>query len=90
MQNEVNKQEGEKLTLDQQHDLAGRLQLGDHVLERICADHVGALGLVGEKVLDLGHRAVVGADDKALLVHVQYEILAHYGQANECDVGFSA
>lgn len=33
--------------------------------------------------------AIVCADDKSMLVHVQNKILAHDGQSNQGDIGFS-
>lgn len=78
-----------QLTLDQQHDLPGALQLGDHVLERVGSNHFGVLSLIGEELLDLGHRAVVGAHHESLLVHVEYQVLAHDGQADEGNIRLS-
>lgn len=48
--------------LDQQDDPPGLLQLGHHVFQGLGSDYFGALGLVAQEVVDLGHRSVVGAD----------------------------
>jgi hypothetical protein len=34
------------------------------------ADHVGAFGLVGDEVVDLGNRAIEDGDFEAVVVHV--------------------
>jgi hypothetical protein len=39
--------------LDKEDDTAGRLELGAEVLDRLGTDNVGALGLVGEEVVNL-------------------------------------
>lgn len=49
-------------SLDQQDDPPGLLQLGHHVLQGLGSDHFGALSLVLQEVVDLGHSSVVGAD----------------------------
>ena len=38
--------------------------------------HLGALGLVLKEGVDLGHCAVEGSDDEALVVHVEDQVLA--------------
>ncbi len=64
----------------------GRLQQADHFLDGVRADDVGALGFVGEEIVHLGDGAVEGHDGEAVVVHVQNEVLAHDGQADQCDV----
>lgn len=48
--------------LNQQDDPPGLLQLGHHVFQRLGSDHLGALRLVLQEVVHLGHGSVVGAD----------------------------
>lgn len=103
--------------LDQQDDPPGRLQLGHHVLQRLGANHLGALRLILQEVVHLGHGSVVSADllerlrealseikggihfkkwdtessesssyHEAVVIHVHDEVLAHDGQANQCNV----
>ena len=62
--------------LDEHHDFAGTLELLAELLDRVGADDVGALGLVGEEVIDLGDGSVVGADGESVVVHVQDQVLA--------------
>ena len=64
----------------------GFLSLDDHFLDGMGAEHLGALGFLGEEVVHLGDGAVVGHDGEAVVVHVEDEVLAHDGQADECDV----
>ena len=49
-------------------------------------DDLGALGFLGQELVDLGDGAVVGDDGEAVVVHVEDEVLAHDGQADEGDV----
>jgi hypothetical protein len=39
-----------------------------------------------EEFIYLGSGAVVGHDSVAVVIHVQDEVLAHDGQANQCDI----
>lgn len=48
--------------LDQQDDSPGLLQLGHHVLQRLGSNHFGALRLVLQEVVHLGHGSVVSTD----------------------------
>lgn len=48
--------------LNQQDDPPGLLQLGHHVLQRLCSNHLRALRLILQEVVHLGHSAVVGTD----------------------------
>ena len=66
----------------------GFLSLATISSMRMRADDFRALGLVGEEVVHLLDRAVVGHDGEAVVVHVQDEILAHDGQTDKCDVSF--
>ena len=66
----------------------GRLSMRDHFRDGMRADDLGALGFVGEEVVHLRDGAVVGDDGEAVVVHVQNQILAHDGQADECDIAF--
>lgn len=62
--------------LDQHHDLARTLQLLAELLDRVSANNLGALGLVGQEVVNLGNGSVVGTDGEAMIVHVQDQVLA--------------
>jgi len=37
----------------------------------MCADHFCAFGFLGEKFVHFGHRAIVGDDGEAMIVHVE-------------------
>ena len=45
-----------------------------------------ALGRVVQELVHLGDRAVEGDHGKAVVVHVQNQVLAHDGQTDQCDV----
>ena len=74
--------------LDQHHHAPWRLEFGDHFFNRMRAKHLGALGFVGEEVINLVGGTVVDDDGKTVVIHVQNQILAHDGKANQCDVSF--
>ena len=52
------------------------------------AEHLGTLGLVGQEVINLVGGTVVDDDGEPVIIHVQNQILAHDGKANQCDVSF--
>ena len=72
--------------LDQQHHAARLLEAPHQLLDRLRADDLGALGLVGKEVVDLGDSAVERGHGEAVVVHVEDEVLAHHGQADEPNV----
>lgn len=74
-------------TFDEHHDPTGFLQRVDQLFERSRADNVCAFGTFAEELVDLFDGPVVGGDDETVIVHVQYKVLAHDGQADETDVG---
>ena len=63
-------------SLDEEHDPAGLLQLGDELLGGVSTDDGLALGLVGEEAVDLGDGTVESADGEAVVGHVQNQVLA--------------
>ncbi len=64
----------------------GRLEHADELFDGVRADDLRALGLVGQKVVDLGGGAVEDGNFVAVVVHVQDEVLPHHGQADQADV----
>jgi len=66
--------------LDEHHDLAGTLQLLAELLDRVSANDLGALGLVGQEVVNLGDGSVVGADGVTVVVHVEDQVLTLIGE----------
>jgi hypothetical protein len=53
------------------------------------ADHLCPLRLIGEELVHLGHRSIKRHDRKAVIVHVQNQILAHHCQPDYRDITFS-
>ena len=53
---------------------------------RVGADDVGAFGFFVEEVVHLRDGAVEGDHGEPVVVHVQDEVLAHDGQADEGNV----
>jgi len=66
--------------LDEHHHAARSLEVADHFLDRLSADDVGVLGCAVHEVVHLGHGAIVGHDRKAVVVHVEDQVLAHDSQ----------
>ena len=73
--------------LDHHHDLARPLERGDQLLERVAADELLALAAAVDELVDLGGGAVEDGDGVAAALHVEDEVLAHHGQADQADVG---
>lgn len=44
------------------------------------------LGLVGQEAVDLGGRAVEGADSETVISNVEDQVLAHNGQTDEAEI----
>lgn len=63
-------------SLDEEHDTAGLLELGDELLVRVGTDDRLALGLVLQEFVDLGDGSVVGTDGEAVVGHVHDQVLA--------------
>ena len=75
--------------LHHDHHAARRLQVRAHLLDRVATDHLGALRLIGEKLIDLRRRAVEDCHRVAVVVHVQNQILPHHGEADQTDIASS-
>lgn len=50
------------------------------------ANDIGAFGAFAQELVHLGDGPVVGRDHEPVIVHVQNQVLAHDGQADESDV----
>ena len=76
---------------DEQHDLARFLDgLHEFLESGVSHDAFGGglvLLAVSDELLHLGGRSIVNADGIAVVGHVQDQVLAHDGQADEADVG---
>ena len=72
--------------LDHEHDVARRLQQFYELRDRMCALDGGSLGFVIQEVIDLGSGAVKDGDLIPVVVHIQDQILAHYGETDEADI----
>ncbi len=72
--------------LDHDHDLARPLQRGDQLLDGVAADDLFALGPAGEELVDPSAGAVEHGHGVAVALHVQDEVFAHDGQADQADV----
>lgn len=76
--------------LDEEHDAAGRLELGDELLGGLGTNDRLALGLVGKEVVDLGNGTVEGADGEAMVGHVEDQVLTpitHHVSETQCGRG---
>ena len=50
------------------------------------ADDLGSLGFLADEVVHFGYGAIEDGDFIAVVIHIEDEILAHDGQANQADV----
>ncbi len=64
----------------------GRFQRADKFLNRMGADNLRALCLIGQKVIDLRNSPIEDGDFKAVVVHIQDQVLAHDGQPDQTDI----
>ncbi len=70
-----------------QHDFARLRQGRNQILNGGSTADTFAGSATGEKFFHLFNGAVKGSDRKAIVGHVEYEIFAHDGQANQADIG---
>ena len=73
---------------DEQDDLARLLQFVRQLLDAVATHDVLALGAAGDELIHLGRRAVERRDGEAFAFHVEHEVLAHHGEADQSDVCF--
>ena len=73
--------------LDHDHDLARPLERADQLGDGVAADDLLPLPSAVDEVVDLGRGPVEDRDRVAVALHVQHEVLAHHGQADQADVG---
>jgi hypothetical protein len=71
---------------DHEHDAAGALEERCELLGGVGADDVGALGFVGEEVVDFGGGAVEYGHFEAVVVHIEDKVLSHDGKTDEADI----
>ena len=62
-------------SLDEKHDTAGLLELGDKLLCRMGTNNGLALSLVLQEAVDLGNGSIKGANCEAVIGHVQNQVL---------------
>ena len=71
---------------DEEHHAAGSLELGDELLDAVCANNALSLGLVLKELVDLGDGTVEGNDGVTVVGSVEDQVLAHDRKANETEV----
>ena len=72
--------------LNHEHDAARALEQAGKLLNGVRPDNLCAFGFVGHEIVDFRNSAIEYRNLKAVVVHVEDEVLAHDGQANEGDV----
>src|SRR5207249_1261252 len=68
------------------HDAARRLQETDKLLNGMSANDVCTFRFVVEEIVHLRNGPVEDRDLKPMVVHVEHEVLTHYGQTNQSDI----
>src|SRR6266436_4430073 len=72
--------------LHHQHHAARLLQRLNQLRNRVGAYYLRAFGFVVEEVVNLGDGSIEYGNAVSMIVHVQDQILAHHGEADESDV----
>ncbi len=72
--------------LDHQHHFPGPLEGAHQLLDGVAPHDAFALGPAGQEVIDPCPGAVVDGHHVAVAFHVQDEVFAHDGQADQADV----
>ena len=62
------------------------LQQRNEFLDRVGAHNLRALGFVRNKLIYFGDRSIENGDLVAVIVHIQDQVLAHHGQADQSDI----
>ena len=73
--------------LDHDHDLARSLERGDQVFDRMSTDEFLALASTVDKLVNLRRRPVEDSHGIAAAFHVENQVFAHDGEADQADVG---
>ncbi len=74
---------------DHDHDATRSLELRAELCNGVCAFNGGPFCLVGKKLVDLGGRPVEDRDLESVVGHVEHEVLAHNGEANQSNIASS-
>ena len=74
--------------LDQHHHATRALEHADQFAQRMGAPDRGALGALGQELVDPGNRAVENRHPDPVVVHVQHEVLPHDRQPDQADIRF--
>ena len=71
-----------------QHDFPWFFQFFHQIGNAVRTDDIRVFCRAVEKIVHFGNGAVVGHYFEAFVVHVEYQVLSHYGQTNYADVAF--
>ena len=71
---------------DHQHDFSRRSELRHELLDAVGTDNLGTAGRTGEELGGPSRGAVEHRHRVAVVVHVQYQVLAHDSQPDQSDV----
>ena len=74
-------------THHQHHDTRA-FQLTDQLFQAVRAHDLSIFGRARQKIVYFGNGTVVGHYFEAFVVHVENQVLAHYGQTDYADVTF--
>jgi hypothetical protein len=73
-------------SLHHQHHSPRFFQRPNQLLDRMGAYYLRIFGFVLDEFIHFGYGSIKHSHAITVVVHVQYQILAHYGQANQCDI----
>jgi hypothetical protein len=72
--------------LHHQHHAARFLQRLDEFGNRVRAHDLRPFGFVGQEIVHLGDGSIEHCHAKTVVVHIQYQVLAHHGQPDQSDI----
>jgi hypothetical protein len=68
--------------LHHQHGAPGPLQAGDEFLDAVATDELLALASAVHEIVDLADGPVIAGHRKAIALHVEHQVFAHYRQTD--------
>merc|ERR1719505_266912 len=64
----------------------GFFELGNHFFHGVSTNYVCTFCLIGEKIVNFGHCTIKCYHSKAMIIHIQYDILSHDSKANKGNI----
>src|SRR6185437_2156888 len=69
-----------------QHHTTGLLQRFNEFFDGVGAHHLCTFGFVVDEIVYFGYRPIENSHAKSVVIHVQHQILAHHGEADQSNI----